>query len=258
MVGMARDRIDMWSDHPHPLWREADLIFCDTSVRVDDRQQCLPLQSKTHTMRSFFSRRQTPQQKQRKLLSRAASGDERALENLYNTHVDGLYAFVFYRVGRDAALAEDVVQETFASALSRIADFDPERGSVSSWLHMLSRNIIRDSLRAHRRSDELLQRWDRIDRSLAQIFEALDREPLSDEVMARAETRDMVGMTIANLPENYRDILQRKYVHGHSLAVLARELGISKDAAKSLLARARRAFRETFSALTSEMTEAEI
>lgn len=191
----------------------------------------------------------------RKLLAKAAAGNERALEQLYSAHVDGLYAFVFYRVGRDPALAEDAVQETFTIALSRIDEFDPQRGSLSSWLHTLSRNVIRDSLRAHRRSDELAAQWERIDRSLAQIFESLDQTPLSDEIIARAETRDMVGMTIANLPENYSDILQRKYVNGDSLAALAAELGVSSAAAKSLLARARQAFRDAFTALTRELTE---
>ncbi len=194
--------------------------------------------------------------KERKLLAKAAAGSERALEQLYDAHVDGLYAFIFYRVGRDPALAEDVVQETFAAALDRIDDFDPERGPLKSWLYSLSRNIARDQLRGHRRSAELAAMWDRIDRSLAQIFESLDREPLADEVIALAETRDMVNITIAHLPERYRDVLERKYIQGSSLAALADELGMSNEAAKSLLARARRAFRETFSTLSQEMAEA--
>ncbi len=195
---------------------------------------------------------------ERKLLAKAAAGSERALERLYDAHVDGLYAFAFYRVGRDAALAEDVVQETFTVALDRIDDFEPRRGSLQSWLCTLSRNVIRDQLRAHRRSAELAAMWERIDQSLAQIFESLDRTPLTDEIIARAETRDMVNMTIAHLPETYRDVLERKYIHGESLAALARDLHMSKEAAKSLLARARRAFRETFSTMTQQMTEAEV
>jgi RNA polymerase sigma-70 factor (ECF subfamily) len=209
-------------------------------------------------MRLLSRRKPASSVRQRKLLANAAAGHERSLEQLYSAHVDGLYAFVFYRVGRDPALAEDVVQETFFVALSRIEDFQPERGSLANWLHTLSRNVIRDHLRAHRRAEELAAQWERIDRSLAQIFEALDQTPLTDEIMARAETRDMVGMTIANLPENYRDVLQRKYVDGHSVEALSGELGLSPAAVKSLLARARRAFRETFSALTRELTEAEI
>jgi RNA polymerase sigma-70 factor (ECF subfamily) len=188
-------------------------------------------------------------------LRAAQKGDRFAIGRFYDAHVDGLYAFVFYRVGRDATLAEDVVQETFALALSRQADYDPKRGSVGSWLAVLSRNVIRDHLRAHRRSDELAQTWDRIDATLAQTFAAMAERPLPGEVLELAETRDLVHMAIANLPEQYKNALTRKYVDGESLETLAGELGISVDATKSLLARARRAFRDTFATLSATLSE---
>ena len=52
-----------------------------------------------------------------------------------------------------------------------------------------------------------------------------------------------------------RTALTRKYVDGESLETLASELGISVDAAKSLLARARRAFRDTFATLSANLSE---
>ena len=191
----------------------------------------------------------------REVLHAARTGDRAAIGRFYDAHVDGLYAFVFYRVGRDAALAEDVVQETFAIALSRTADYDAERGSVGSWLTILSRNVIRDHLRAHQRTGELQATWERIDATLAQTFAAMAERPLPGEVLERAETRDLVHMAVANLPEQYRTALNRKYVDGESLETLAGELGISVDATKSLLARARRAFRETFAALSANLSE---
>lgn len=191
----------------------------------------------------------------RRQLAAAAAGDRDAVTRLYDEHVDGLYAFVFYRVGGDAALAEDVVQETFAQALRRQGEYDAGRGSIASWLSTLSRNIIRDQLRAHRRGDELAAAWQQIDQSLGQIFAALAQSPLPGEVLQRSETRDLVNMAIANLPETYRSALTRKYVAGESLEQIAAALGISADAAKSLLARARRAFRETFSALSHTFSE---
>jgi RNA polymerase sigma-70 factor, ECF subfamily len=185
----------------------------------------------------------------------AQTGDATAIERLYEAHVDGLYAYVYFRVGRDAALAEDVVQETFALALSRRASYDPARGTVGTWLTVLSRNVIRDHLRAHRRTDELAGRWERIDATLAQVFAAMAERPLPGEVLELAETRDLVHMAIANLPASYRTALMRKYVDGESLETLAGELGISVDATKSLLARARRAFRDTFATLTTHFAE---
>ena len=97
--------------------------------------------------------------------------------------------------------------------------------------------------------------WDRIDETLAQVYAALDREPLTDEVIEREETRDLVNVTIAHLPERYRRVLEQKYVGGESLAELAQQMDVSEDAAKSMLARARRAFRDTFVALSQVATE---
>jgi RNA polymerase sigma-70 factor (ECF subfamily) len=188
-------------------------------------------------------------------LAAAVAGDPAAIGRFYDDHVDGLYAFVFYRVGRDAALAEDVVQETFAIALSKRAAYDPGRGSIGSWLTTLSRNVIRDHVRDHRRSDALAATWERIDATLAQTFAAMAQRPLPGEVLERAETRDLVHMAIANLPEQYRTALTRKYVDGATLDTLADELGLSVDAAKSLLARARRAFRDTFATLSATFSE---
>ncbi|PRP97691.1 RNA polymerase sigma factor SigM [Enhygromyxa salina] len=191
-------------------------------------------------------------------LARARVGDESALGELYERHVDGLWSFVFYRVGRDAVLCEDVVQETFLRAFERGHDFDPARGSFGGWLCGQSRNVIRKHLRTIRRAHELSETWERIDATLVQIFQGLDRAPLGDEVLARDETRDLVHMTIANLPDDYREALERKYIRGQSLRELAAAWACSEAAAKSLLARARRAFREAFAALASAFGEREV
>jgi RNA polymerase sigma-70 factor, ECF subfamily len=188
-------------------------------------------------------------------LRAAQDGDGPAIARFYDAHVDGLYAFVFYRVGRDASLAEDVVQETFTLSLARRGDYDPSRGSIGSWLTVLSRNVIRDHLREHRRADELQATWDRIDTSIGQVFAAMAERPLPGEVIQRAETRDLVHIAVANLPDQYRTALTRKYVDGESLETLSSELGISVDATKSLLARARRAFRDTFATLSTHLSE---
>lgn len=189
-------------------------------------------------------------------LRAAADGDRGAIARFYEAHVDGLYTFVFYRVGRDSSLAEDVVQETFTQALARRGEFDAARGTIAHWLSVLSRNVIRDHLRAHQRSDEMAEAWERIDATLAQTFAAMAERPLPGEVLERAETRDLVHMAVANLPEQYRTALTRKYIDGDSVETLAATLGLSVDATKSLLARARRAFRDTFAALSTHLSEA--
>jgi RNA polymerase sigma-70 factor (ECF subfamily) len=197
----------------------------------------------------------TKDQPEASLHLQAAQGSEEALSRLYQENVDGLYAFVLYRVGADKHLTEDIVQETFLWALDDLTRFDPNRGSFLSWLCVSSRNIIRRHLRESRRGQELQNMWDRIDQALMKVYSSLEDAPLSDEVLARKETQALVQLSIAQLPAHYRAVLERHYIEGVALKDVGIWLKVSDEAAKSLLARARRAFRETFLTLARAMSE---
>ncbi|MDP6355151.1 MAG: sigma-70 family RNA polymerase sigma factor [Planctomycetota bacterium] len=184
-----------------------------------------------------------------------AEGDEEALAEWFNSHADALYAFIYYRVGNDPDLAADATQATFARALERLGDYDPERGEMTAWLRSLSRNVIRDTLAAHRKTIQLQLVWERIDESLRAVYERIDREQLPEAVLEREETRGLVGMALANLPLQYRAVLEAKYMNGHSLAAIAEMRQATIDSVKALLRRARAAFKETF--LTLARTEIE-
>lgn len=188
------------------------------------------------------------------LLRTAAAGDQGALARLYAAHVDSLYAFAFYRAGRDPAVAEDIVHDTLLDALRHAASFDPTRGPLRSFLLTRARNVARTHLRDHHRSHALAAAWDQREATLAQIFQALDGHgsPPGDELLARSETRELVHLAIAGLADNHRRALTRKYLHGDSLERIGQQLGVSDDAAKSLLARARKAFRDAFDALRNQ------
>ena len=183
------------------------------------------------------------------LLRDAAAGHPQALARLYAAHVDALYAFAFYRAGRDPALAEDIVHDTLLDALRHASRFDPARGDLRAFLLMRLRNVARAQLRHHHRSHALASAWDQREATLAQVFQALGGAPAGDDLLARAETRELVHLAIAGLADNHRLALTRKYLHGDSLQHLGQRLGLSEDAAKSLLARARAAFRAAFLAL---------
>jgi RNA polymerase sigma-70 factor (ECF subfamily) len=182
-------------------------------------------------------------------LRAAATGDPDALARLYADHVDALYVYAFYRMDRDAALAEDVVHDTLLDAIRHHDTYDPARGGVQAWILMRARNVARAHLRDHRRSHELAAAWTRRETTLSQIFQALDDAPLGEDLLARAETRELVHLAMSGLATNHREVLTRKYVHGDSLHDLGGRRGLSEDAVKSLLARARRAFRDAFAAL---------
>lgn len=182
-------------------------------------------------------------------LSAIIAGDQDALTNWFERESDTLYAFVFHRVGKDPDLTADVVQTTMSKALTKLGDFDAQRGTMPTWLRMISRNIIRDVLRAPRAEVSLETYWSRVDDRLRSFYNEIDTSAIPDEVLERSETRELVGVAIANLPEDARNMLTHKYIEERSIADIAHLYLTTEDAIKSRLRRARAAFRETFLAL---------
>jgi RNA polymerase sigma-70 factor (ECF subfamily) len=176
-----------------------------------------------------------------------------AVERWFLSHANLVYTFVFYRVGRDEELAEEVVQETFLRALQEIDRYDPQRGSMGTWLCFVARNRIRKALRERGRYREVGVPWERIDRRLLEAYQGLDAAPLADETLERDETADLVRMTLANLPEKYREALRLHYCERRSLEQIAALNGSTAGAVKSLLHRARLAFKAAFETLADSL-----
>lgn len=184
---------------------------------------------------------------------RVVAGDRAAAEALFRRHLDSLYEFVYYRVGRDHAAAEDVVQDTLTVAFDKLTDFDG-RSSLHTWMCGIARNKIRAARRRRRpvRMEELLDEADpAIDAILAQV----EREPLPDSVIEARETADLVGAALSSLPPSYREVLVAKYVEGRSVPDLARAAGRHLKAAESTLHRARQAFARVFKLLARRRGE---
>jgi RNA polymerase sigma-70 factor, ECF subfamily len=184
----------------------------------------------------------------KELAGRLRDRDAAALTEWVDRYGDGVYGFAFYRVGRDPDLAAEVTQETFTRALQQLKKFDPSRGPMLAWLCTLSRNCIRDTLR-HRGHQPLAALWDSIDNSLQRAYGALDSSPLAPDIVEARETRELVGVTLTQLPVVYRAVLRAKYMEDKSLQQIAQDRSSTVDAVKGLLKRARSAFRQTFATL---------
>jgi RNA polymerase sigma-70 factor (ECF subfamily) len=176
-----------------------------------------------------------------------------AVEQWFRTHADQVYTFVFFRVGKHPEIAADAVQETFLTALERIDRYDPDRGAMSVWLMYLARNCIRAANRLHQQNAGCQNTWDRIDARLASDLLDLSDQVDPLESLERRETVELVQMTLAQLPERYRWALVEHYHNARSLADLAHESATTESALKSVLHRARAAFRSAFAAITAEI-----
>jgi RNA polymerase sigma-70 factor (ECF subfamily) len=182
---------------------------------------------------------------------RALAGDREAVALLADNALQPLYAFCFYRVGRNRHLCEEVVQETALRALRQLASYDPVRAGnrIFGWLQGLARNEIRRVLKGRKEAVSLDALWSRMDGELMDVYAKLEKSPFDDELLERAETREMVNATMSQLPPHYRQALEEKYLDGKSVRDIARTLSVSEKSVESLLTRARRAFRATFLAL---------
>jgi len=82
----------------------------------------------------------------RHLRDRILSGEAAAAEALLAEHLDPVYRFVHWRLGGDVHRVEDLVQDTFLSALEGIDGFDG-RSSLHTWLCAIAKNKIRAARR---------------------------------------------------------------------------------------------------------------
>lgn len=182
---------------------------------------------------------------------RALRGDEAALRRLTAEMLPALYRFCLYRVGRNQHLCEEVVQETLLRALRDLNRYEPDRadGNLFPWLTGLARNEIQRVLGREKASLSLQTLWERMDRELLAVFAKLESEPLSDEMLQRQETCELVNAAMAQLPPHYRQALESKYVSGESVRAIAERWRMTEKATESLLTRAREAFRAGFLAL---------
>ena len=188
---------------------------------------------------------------------RALAGEAAAVALLADEALGPLYAFCLYRVGKDRHLCEEVVQETLVRAIRCLRDYDPQRAGNCpfGWLTGLARNEIRRVLarEGRERSASLEGLWDRVDRELLDVYARISSEPFPDELLEKAETREMVNATMSQLPPHYREALEAKYVQGKTVRDMAAAARVSEKAVESQLTRAREAFRAAFLSLARNL-----
>ncbi|MBI4615720.1 MAG: sigma-70 family RNA polymerase sigma factor [Planctomycetes bacterium] len=186
---------------------------------------------------------------------RALAGEPAAVRSLAEAVLEPLHSFVFYRVGKDRHLCEEIVQETLLRAIRDLDRYDPDRaaGDVFPWLTGLARNEIQRVLSRRKSAVSLEALWERMDRELLAVYRKLETEPIEGELLEREETREMVNTTMSQIPPHYRRALEAKYVLGKSVREIAAALAVSEKAVESTLSRAREAFRATFLALARNL-----
>lgn len=179
------------------------------------------------------------------LLRRLRAGDPRAFEALVNAEAGKLLALA-RRILRHEEEARDAVQEAFVAAFQRLSSFKGEC-RLSTWLFRIAANAALMRLRRRRRRAE-----DSIEELLPSFVEDGHRRippgdrnlPAPDLAAQQAQLRARVRACIDELPDGYRTVLLLRDIEERSTDEVAALLGVTANAVKIRLHRARQALRE--------------
>jgi RNA polymerase sigma-70 factor, ECF subfamily len=155
---------------------------------------------------------------------RVVAGDDSALREVYDQFASFVYGLAVRVIG-DALAAEDVSQEVFVSFWERPSAFDPDRGSLRTWLGTLTHRRAVD----HVRREEARRRW--AERDASRVVPAPDVDELATALVAAERVRE----ALAELPADQQEAIQLAYFGGRTYRQVADELGIPEGTAKSRL-----------------------
>ncbi len=153
--------------------------------------------------------------------------DKRHFTQFYHTYVTRIYKFVFYRVGGNKALAEDVTQDVFLKAFEAFDRYDPSLGRVA-WLYTIARHHLINVLAKMRPQV-----------NLEDVIDSTHISDMQDRVLEREDERQLFTALSALSPDDAK-LVRMKYLEGWSFDDLAEIFGKSSG---SLRVQALRAMR---------------
>lgn len=170
------------------------------------------------------------------LIAAAQAGDGAALAALVASYQDRVYRFA-RRLCGDGDDARDVTQDTLATLAREVASFRGE-ARLSSWLFAIARSHCRR------------QRRPRADAPSAPLVD--DAHPASapdpEAATADAELARALEAALAGLADDQREVVLLRDVEGLTAPETAAALGLTVEAVKSRLHRARAALRDALAA----------
>jgi RNA polymerase sigma-70 factor (ECF subfamily) len=150
------------------------------------------------------------------LARRLKNREPQAMADLYDRFGRATYALIF-RIVRNSALAEDLVQETFLRVWNRVHAFDQEKGALGPWVLTVARNRAIDYLRS-------------VDGRMAQSAFELEKmeqpsqfNDFENEIMNIDRVR-ILREAFEKLTPNQRVVLELAYYEGLSQSEMAERM----------------------------------
>lgn len=152
--------------------------------------------------------------------------DKELLNILYSRYSREIYLYL-YSLSGDAALSEDLLQETFLKALLSLSD---SHTNVRAWLYVVARNLYFNTFKKEKGKVSLEEMQRKDDEGENTLF---------DEIM-QDESRRILYEAINSLEPKKREVLQMQYFGNLSQKEIAAILHITPENVRVLSYRARR------------------
>jgi RNA polymerase sigma-70 factor (ECF subfamily) len=180
------------------------------------------------------------------LLELMAAGDREAFATLFRRYQGQVYRFARQMIGSKDA-AEDVTQEVFIALAENVRRYDPELGSLGTYLYGIARNLVRRRGKRAKIEGEVVSLEEDAPASLTTTSDPA-------EVISRAERVRALRRAILLLPLRYREVIVLCELNDVSYQQAARILGCPIGTIRSRLSRAKRMLIDRCRRLASRAT----
>jgi RNA polymerase sigma-70 factor (ECF subfamily) len=160
------------------------------------------------------------------LLRSVASGDRRALADLYGCTSAKLYGICVRLLGSQGE-AEEVLQEVYVTVWKKADRFDPLKASPITWLAVLARNKAIDRLRLRRLPTDPIEH----------AGDVADDQPSALDVLETAQEHDRLNGCLDELDAQQRSMIRAAFLDGASYPELAEREGVPLGTMKSWIRR---------------------
>ncbi len=166
----------------------------------------------------------SPYPNEQSLVKALQQKDRAAFSYVYDNYADALYGVIF-KVVQSETIAADVWQEAFVKIWKNIGQYQPEKGSLFTWMLNICRNMAIDTLRSKQYRNET------------------QNQPLEDYVykvdaQEQVESKvDHIGLkeVVEKLKPEHKILIDKVYFEGYTQEEVSTELNIPLGTVKTRL-----------------------
>jgi RNA polymerase sigma factor (sigma-70 family) len=181
---------------------------------------------------------------ERRQVEEAQRGNLDAMRPILERYAQPLYGTVILPRLGDVASAEDVLRDTLATVVEKIAKFTWQGRSIYPWMRQIAINKVYDVHRQSKRSRRLVDAMVHEVPTESDPSTHADMQLMADE--ERRAHRERIDTALGELAERYRLALELRLVQELSREDCAKRLGVTVGTFDVVLFRAVRAFRKQF------------